>query len=202
VPPDFSEYRLPRGRHGIPPEQVRANQRWRLLGSCAEVLAERGYGALTLSAVIEAAAISKGTFYEHFEGLPECLLATYEMATANALAVTREACGPGSDPAAALPVAVESVLGLFAAEPALAHVLTDMALEDVPGLHAAREEFAHACASMLAAAGRGQVDPERHRRLSLHRVRATKGWLASRMRAGAATSLPRKAPELTQLLTV
>jgi AcrR family transcriptional regulator len=201
VPSDFSDYRLPPGRHGIPLEQARANQRWRLLGACAEVLAEGGYGALTIKAVIEAAAVSKATFYEQFEGLPECILATYEMAAANALAVTREACDSSTDPAAALPVAVSSVLAFLASEPALAHVLTDMALEDVRDLHPQRAQFARRCASMLAAAGSEQPDPDRHWRLSLHRVRATKGWLAIRLRTGTAAALPTRALELTQLLT-
>jgi hypothetical protein len=39
----FAAYRLPSGRHHIPPELVAENQRWRLLGAAAEVLAERGY---------------------------------------------------------------------------------------------------------------------------------------------------------------
>lgn len=200
MPPSFSEFRLPPGRHGVPPEQVRASQRWRLLGACAEVLAEGGYGALTLKAVTEAAAVSKATFYEQFEGLPQCILATYEMATANALAVTREACGSSADPAAALPVAVSAVLAFLSSEPAIAHVLTDMALEDVRDLHPLRAEFARRCALMLAATDAGRSDSDRHRRLSLHRVRATKGWLAIRLRTGTATALPARASELTQLL--
>jgi len=203
VPPSpFAEFQLPRGRHKIPPDQVRANQRWRLLGGCAEVVAEAGYGGLTVGAVSEAAAVSKATFYQQFGGLPDCVLATYEMASANALAATREGCDSAAEPALVVPSAVGSVLALVAEEPALGHVLTDAALDDVEGLFPARDEFAHRCASILATAENESAAEEgRHWRLSLHRVRATKGWLSSSLRAGLAAALPARAPELAQLLS-
>ncbi|HEU4463100.1 MAG TPA: hypothetical protein VFR75_10965 [Solirubrobacterales bacterium] len=201
MPADFSDYRLSPGRHGIPPERVRANQRWRLLGACADVLAADGYSALTVNGVIVTAAVSKATFYEQFAGLPECVLATYEMAAANALAVTKEACDSNPDPARALPDVVASLLAFLASEPALAHVLTDLALEDVRGVHSRRAQLSRRLALMLAAAGRDRSDPGRHWRLSLHRVRATNGWLAIRLQTGTAGALATRAPELTQLLT-
>ena len=39
----FAEHRLPPGHHGLTPETVAENQRWRLLGAVAEELAERGH---------------------------------------------------------------------------------------------------------------------------------------------------------------
>jgi AcrR family transcriptional regulator len=203
VPPSsFAEFQLPRGRHKIPPDQVRANQRWRLLGGCAEVVAEAGYGGLTVGAVSEAAAVSKATFYQQFGGLADCVLATYEMASANALAATREGCDSAPEPALVVAHAVGSVLALVAEEPALGHVLTDAALDDVRGLFPARDEFARRCASILATAERESATEEgRHWRLSLHRVRATKGWLSLTLRTGATATLPARAPELAQLLT-
>ncbi len=130
----FAEYRLPPGRHGLSDEHVHANQRWRLLGACAEVLAGEGYGALTVTAVSRSAAVSRVTFYKHFDGLRECILATHEMAAQAAIAVARDTCKGAADPATALSEAVGSLLELLASEPALAHVLTDQALNDVPGL--------------------------------------------------------------------
>jgi AcrR family transcriptional regulator len=202
VPPSsFAEFQLPRGRHGFLPEQVEANQRWRLLGGCAEVVAAGGYGALTVKAVSEAAAVSKATFYQRFGGLGECVLATYEMASANALVATRKGCEAAADPTLAVPGAVESVLALVTEEPALGHVLTDAALDDVRGLFPARERFARRCATILATAEGEPLDRDRHWRLSLHRVRAAKGWLSLLLRGGAAAALPARAPELAQLLT-
>lgn len=200
--PPFAEYRLPPGRHGIPGDQVSANQRWRLLGACAEVLAERGYGGLTVAAVTSSASVSKATFYQQFEGgLRECVLSTYEMAAQNAIAASRNGCQAAPGPDDVLPAAVAAVLELLAGEPALAHVLTDQALNDVPGLPGARAEFAERCASLLAGARkRSASDPGRGRGISLHLVRASKGWLSLRLRSGSSAGLPARAPELTQML--
>lgn len=198
--PRFSEYRLPPGRHGIPPERVRANQRWRMLGACAEVIAEAGYEHLTVSRLAAAAGVSKATFYRHFDGLGDCVRATYEMAGESALAVTVEACRSAAEPAEALPGAVASLLDLLADEPALAHVLTDGALDDVAGVNAARAEFVERCARLLSAVSPDAEGAAGSRSLSRHRVRATSGWLANRLFAGAPSGLPARGPELTQLL--
>lgn len=197
----FAEYRLPPGRHGLSDEHVHANQRWRLLGACAEVLAGEGYGALTVTAVSRSAAVSRVTFYKHFDGLRECILATHEMAAQAAIAVARDTCKGAADPATALSEAVGSLLELLASEPALAHVLTDQALNDVPGLSAARAEFAECWASLLAPARRRwMADAAPHPRLALHLVRGSRGWLAISLRAAPASALSARAPELAQLL--
>ncbi|MGN6816028.1 MAG: TetR/AcrR family transcriptional regulator [Solirubrobacterales bacterium] len=200
-PSSFAEFRLPRGRHGIPPERVEASQRWRLLGSCAEAVAEGGYGALTVTGISAAAAVSKGTFYQQFDGLDGCILATYEMASAIVLAAASEGCDSASDPTLALSAAASSVLELLAQEPALGHVLTDAALDDVQGLFPAREEFVRRCASALVRVAGDPSDPSRQCHLSLHRVRATKGWLSLLLRAGGSAALPGRASELAQLLS-
>ncbi len=194
-----ADHRLPPGRHGIAPALVREDQRWRLLGACARLVAERGYAGVTVRALVEAAAVSKATFYREFDGLPACFRATYEMAAAAALAAIREACDPAADPAAALAPAVAAVLELLAAEPSLAHVLTDAALDDVEGLPPLRSGFAERCAALLAASG-GLAEAERRRGLSLHRVRATRGWVWERLHAGTGPALPQRAPELARLL--
>jgi AcrR family transcriptional regulator len=58
--------RLPRGRHGIPPELVSANQRERLLAATATILAENGYASLRVSDVVARAGVSRATFYKFF----------------------------------------------------------------------------------------------------------------------------------------
>ncbi len=196
----FSQHRLPRGRHGIPPEQVHANQRWRLLGACAEIIAEGGYGRLTVSGVAAGAGVSKVTFYKHFGELSKCILATYDMASASTFAVLLEACESAEDPAAELPAVVASTLEFLARNPPVAHVLTDAGLDGVQALHGPRAEFADRCASLLSA-----VRPERgsgqHPHLPVHHVRAAKGWIADRLFAGSADALPQRAPELARLLS-
>jgi len=179
---------------------VRESQRLRLLGACAELIAENGYAALTVASISSAAAVSKVAFYRQFKDVAECVLATYEMAADNAMAATRSACVSG-ERANTLPAAVSALLELLAAEPALAHVLTDQALEDIPALARSRTEFADRFAALLhILQERGGGDPARSPRISIHLVRAARAWLSMRLAVAPAGSLPTSAPELTSLL--
>jgi AcrR family transcriptional regulator len=198
VPPSFNEYRLPRGRHGLPRELVNANQRWRLLGACAEVLAEQGYSGATVSNVTAGAAVSKATFYRNFDGLPSCILATFELAVENALAVIGQGCEREAGTEPHLARSLSPVLDFLEAEPALAAVLTDGALNDVPGLAAARAEFAERCSSLLVSA-RGERRSGKSERRARHLIRGLQGWLSMRLAAGEAVDHPK---DLARLLTV
>jgi AcrR family transcriptional regulator len=66
---------LPRGRHRLAPEQVRASQRERLLRAMVESVAERGYEATTVPHVVSLARASRNAFYEFFADKTECFLA-------------------------------------------------------------------------------------------------------------------------------
>jgi AcrR family transcriptional regulator len=72
--------RLPRGRHGIPKEEVLANQRERLLAATAAIFAEQGYAALSVGAVITRAGVSRSTFYKFFDDKLGCVLAAQRRA--------------------------------------------------------------------------------------------------------------------------
>jgi AcrR family transcriptional regulator len=85
--------RLPRGRHKMPRAEVEANQRRRLLAAATDVLAERGYTALTVDQVIEGAGVSRATFYEQFTDKHECVLAAHAAAFEHLLEAIRSACG-------------------------------------------------------------------------------------------------------------
>lgn len=69
---------LPRGRHGLTREQVRASQRTRLLLGMAESVAERGYVKATVADVLRRASVSRETFYQHFSDKEECFLAVLD----------------------------------------------------------------------------------------------------------------------------
>jgi AcrR family transcriptional regulator len=197
----FDDYKLPPGRHRMSIDGVRANQRWRLLGACAEVLRHEGYVAITVSRVVETARISKGDFYRYFDNLPQCILATHEMAVAAALEATRNGCRSATASASLLSSAVTSLLEFLASEPALAAVLIDAALDDLPGVIEARISFSERLAAVLAEA-RGEViarDLPRPR-LSNHLVGAARRWLAARLRAGETAAVPGTAAELTYFL--
>lgn len=198
----FDQFRLPPGRHGLSDSHVRENQRWRLVGACAEIVAARGAAALSLRAVTKEAAVSKDTFYKHFENLGECVAETYAMAAESVLAAAARGCDNAPSDDARARHGVESIAGLFSDEPALAYVLADAALLDVPGVHLEQAKLADRLAASLASTSRGEAttSPKIGCRLSLHRVRATLGCLSLWLIEGTPAAIGDAAPELSQLL--
>ncbi len=71
---------LPRGRHKLSRDAVRASQRERLLGAMAEVVSAEGYEATTVPKVVAAARVSTNAFYEQFKDKADCFIALCEMA--------------------------------------------------------------------------------------------------------------------------
>lgn len=69
---------LPRGPHGLTREEVAASQRTRLMAAMTELVAQGGFGAVTVGALARSAAVSRAAFYEHFAGKEACLLAAYD----------------------------------------------------------------------------------------------------------------------------
>jgi AcrR family transcriptional regulator len=60
-----------------------------LIGALAGCVAEKGYAATTIADIVAMAHVSKRTFYEHFGGKEECLLALYEQACDGLMKVIR-----------------------------------------------------------------------------------------------------------------
>ena len=57
-------------------------QRARIVQAAVDVLAELGYGAITIAQIAGRAGVSRKTFYEHFEEREGCLIAAIEEARA------------------------------------------------------------------------------------------------------------------------
>jgi AcrR family transcriptional regulator len=87
--------RLPRGRHGIPPELVSANQRERLLAATATILAENGYASLRVSDVVARAGVSRATFYKFFGDKFDVVLAAQRHASESLDLAIAKACEAG-----------------------------------------------------------------------------------------------------------
>ena len=120
-------WRLPRGRHRLPPEVIARSQRERLLSAAIDVVAEKGYAATTVADLTKEAGISRTTFYEMFEDKEACFLAAYDAAVdvlTRRIATAFEA--EQSWPARAR-AGLEALLSSLAAEPQLAR----LALVDV-----------------------------------------------------------------------
>jgi AcrR family transcriptional regulator len=66
---------LPRGRHKLDAEFVRASQRARLVRAMLETVSERGYEASTVPQVVARARVSRNAFYEFFADKADCFIA-------------------------------------------------------------------------------------------------------------------------------
>ncbi|HRV61000.1 MAG TPA: TetR/AcrR family transcriptional regulator [Solirubrobacterales bacterium] len=66
---------LPRGRHRLSADYVRASQRERLLRAMLELVAENGYQVASVPDVVTRARVSRSSFYQEFDGKLGCFLA-------------------------------------------------------------------------------------------------------------------------------
>lgn len=89
----------------------------------ADVLAERGYTNATVAHVLEAAHVSRRTFYEHFDDKLDCFLATYETVLGEARQCVADAQRPGEPWPVQLRETLTALLAFMAAEPSFARVL-------------------------------------------------------------------------------
>src|SRR5690242_8852708 len=129
--------RLPRGRHGLPPEFVARNQRERLIAGLIQALHEVGYQNTTVSIVGQRAAVSKSDFYKHFESKDDCFVAAYDAAVEQIRGHVLAACEEAQESSweARVAAALSAFLEQLDAEPALASVVL------VEGLRAGREVY-------------------------------------------------------------
>lgn len=192
--------RLPRGRHGMPADLVRAHQRQRLLEAATAALAEQGYGRLTATRVTELARVSSRTFYQHFEDLWACLLAAYETEAPRLRAEIEGACADGRrDPGERARAGIGAALSFLAAEPAAARLLSAEPPPQITALAGARRDLAERLGEMLRAVleqGGATPLPGLERRL----VGAAMALVSTRAAGGEPHRLRELEPELSELL--
>lgn len=119
-PPELA--RLPPGRHGLPREFVEANHRDRLIAACAQTVARYGYADASVARIIEVAAVSRRTFYEHFSSKEDCFIATYDTVMDNLRDRMVAAAERAGEWPRNVPGALEEMLRFFASEPDLARL--------------------------------------------------------------------------------
>jgi AcrR family transcriptional regulator len=91
--------RLPRGRHGLDPEQVVASQRARIFSAMTSVTAVKGYATTTVADVLAVAGVSRETFYGQFRSKLDCFEQAFEDANTLLFAlITQEADRRASSP--------------------------------------------------------------------------------------------------------
>jgi AcrR family transcriptional regulator len=119
-PPELS--RLPPGRHGLPRDFVVHNQRERLIAGLAEAIAEKGYGGTTIADITRHAAVSRRTFYEHFDGKDECFIAAFDTVTEQLRERVDAAYKAEDEWPAAARAGIAAMLSFLASEPNLARL--------------------------------------------------------------------------------
>jgi AcrR family transcriptional regulator len=100
-----------------------SEHRGRLLQGMAHAVAEKGYAATTIADIVREAKVSRRTFYEHFNGKSECLVALYEAASHNGLKVLRGALDPAHPWQTQVEQALAAYFSALAANPVLMRTL-------------------------------------------------------------------------------
>jgi AcrR family transcriptional regulator len=190
--------RLPPGRHGLSPDVVSESQRERLLNGIVEAVVEYGYNATTIAHLIEAASVSRRTFYEHFSGKEDCFLAAYEMIVAHLREALREAESLPAWPDR-VRAGLATLLGVFAADPTVARFLLVESLA-AGGEVAERHRASLRCIAALlrpeAPAGGDPLAEAREQAL----VGGISALVVRRLKAGEAGRLEDLLPDLHELV--
>lgn len=202
--PDTLPAPLPRGNHGLSREDVSAAQRARLLNGMLEVVAERGYAAATVGAVLSRARISRQTFYEHFTDKQDCFLAAFDRSADRFAKLIERSLGSSRDPALVrLDRIVEAYLGALTDNPAMARVfMIEIYAAGYPAVSrrlARAETFATTLADAVTIGRRwrGGLDP-----LFVARsvTGAISGLVTELINAGDIEALPELRPRIVALV--
>jgi AcrR family transcriptional regulator len=192
---------LPQGRHRLPREVVERNQRLRLVAGVARAMAEHGYAHLTVEHVIEAAGVSRTTFYEHFDNKQEAVLLAHDVVFERFLGSLVRACNSEREWPLKVKGAIGTTIAFAVAEPEQAQLLAlDALAADVDVTRRVLASNDHLAG--LLSAGR-QHDPRGADLPDLTEkalVGAVSAIIAGRLMNGEAERLPELEPELVQLV--
>jgi AcrR family transcriptional regulator len=157
-------------RSGLSRAEVIADQRRRILDGLALALTYHGYDDTRITDIVELAAVSRPTFYEHFEGKEECFAAAYGDGIGRLEGAIESATEGGKDWVARVKAGLRAGIGFLAADPPLAHLLL---VESLAASRPARLEhertlvrLAEALRPSPVAAGRRAMSQETGRLLS------------------------------------
>ena len=110
------------GPHHLPAGVVARSQRERILYATAEVMMAKGYARATVADIVAQAGVSRDVFYEHFSDKQHAFLEAQQHPTQHVL----DACSAAYFSAREWPERVwrclGTLLGLIAANPAIAHL--------------------------------------------------------------------------------
>jgi AcrR family transcriptional regulator len=190
--------RLPPGRHGLPRSFVVKNQRDRLVAGTIAVIAEHSYHEATITQIAAASGVSRRTFYSYFDSKEACFLATYEIIAQHLLATATEAAAEHSSWPGRVRAAIEAALGMFAANPDLAHfmlIAPPRAGEPISGRY---HESAVRALTLLSTELPADVSvPSEASQVAV--IGGMAALVARKVEAGEGEQLPQLAPDLVEL---
>jgi AcrR family transcriptional regulator len=190
--PDISPPKVEkiRPRSGLSRAEVIADQRRRILDGLAVALAYHGYEDTKITDIVELAAVSRPTFYEHFEGKDQCFAAAYDDGVERLSTTVATAITDDRGWAIRLSVGLRAGLDFLAADPPLAHLLL---VEALAAARPARLEHERSLARLAQALRPPAAELPRGVGLSEETARLLAGGLAShlsgRVLAGEAEAL-------------
>ena len=159
--------------------------------------AEKTFARTTIADIVAAAGVSRTTFYKHFEDKRDCFDATLAAALAELRGVAEAAPRAADPPAEAVRRSILAVLGLMAARPAMAQLLSADAVSVDPTLVERYRELAlPALEGLWERAAGGPVAKHSSPGLAFGRAQLL---IFHEIAAGRATRLPELEPEIVYL---
>lgn len=179
-----------------------ADQRRRILRAVGELVGERGYGAVTVELIVKRAHVSFKTFYKHYAGKEECLLALCERAYDSSEATIRERLADESAPwPEQVTLVLTGIFELIAADPVLARAVVVESPTVGPAL---RERYERATKALVPLFRAGREFNPRGDELPETIEETLAGsvfWSAyQRLIVGEADQLPASLPVLLELV--
>lgn len=201
-PEDLRQWRLPRGRHGLPRELVERSQRERLLAAVVRVTVANGYESTTVADILGEAGVGRESFYELFDDKLDCMLAAHKILVDNLEERVRGAyTEPGPWPER-VRKALAATLDWFATEPETARfILVETSSVGPAFREIFQTEYARFTKLLDDGLGKDGPDPELSRATHLA-VGAILARIYEEVVLGRAAELPRLLPDLTYELLV
>jgi AcrR family transcriptional regulator len=191
--------RLPPGRHGLPREFVVKNQTDRIVAGMIAVVAEHGYHDASIGEIVEAAGVSRRTFYTHFESKEQCFHATLDMIADFMRGAALEAADENDPWPEQVRAKIASQLEIYAQNPDLAR-FTLIAPAGAGDRIATR--YQRAAANSIEEFARGMpenVEPP-SRAVQFSQIGGMATLVINRVAAGKGETLPELLPDLLEFM--
>jgi AcrR family transcriptional regulator len=121
-PPAEAPARLPRGRHGLPPNVVARSQRTRIIYGTAEVMTAKGYANCTVADIVAAAGVARDVFYAHFDDKLHAFLEAQRYSTQEVLDACAAAYFSAEDWPERIWNGLHTLIAMIISHPSLSHL--------------------------------------------------------------------------------